>query len=122
DGEIELRIEGELLARGSHSFSLSCLTYWSNRSSRASHSRRRAVSQSSTSLNRSGASSYVRTRPRFFDFTSRLCSSTERCCTNDRSEEHTSELQSRSDFVCRLLLEQKRKSFLLWTSPTDSPG
>src|SRR2546421_3033926 len=27
----------------------------------------------------------------------------------DRSEEHTSELQSRSDFVCRLLLEKKKK-------------
>ena len=27
-----------------------------------------------------------------------------------RSEEHTSELQSRSDFVCRLLLEKKKKS------------
>src|SRR3989440_9007198 len=26
----------------------------------------------------------------------------------DRSEEHTSELQSRSDFVCRLLLEKKK--------------
>src|SRR3989440_1520113 len=26
-----------------------------------------------------------------------------------RSEEHTSELQSRSDLVCRLLLEKKRK-------------
>src|SRR2546428_13263874 len=29
---------------------------------------------------------------------------------NDRSEEHTSELQSRSDLVCRLLLEKKKKS------------
>src|SRR2546421_5189668 len=28
---------------------------------------------------------------------------------NDRSEEHTSELQSRSDLVCRLLLEKKKK-------------
>src|SRR2546421_5362065 len=28
----------------------------------------------------------------------------------DRSEEHTSELQSRSDLVCRLLLEKKKKS------------
>src|SRR2546428_6343288 len=28
----------------------------------------------------------------------------------DRSEEHTSELQSRSDLVCRLLLEKKNKS------------
>src|SRR2546428_3776544 len=27
-----------------------------------------------------------------------------------RSEEHTSELQSRSDLVCRLLLEKKRNS------------
>src|SRR2546421_6154740 len=28
--------------------------------------------------------------------------------TNLRSEEHTSELQSRSDLVCRLLLEKKK--------------
>ena len=27
----------------------------------------------------------------------------------NRSEEHTSELQSRSDLVCRLLLEKKKK-------------
>src|SRR2546421_7939480 len=31
-----------------------------------------------------------------------------------RSEEHTSELQSRSDLVCRLLLEKKKK----WTGDT----
>src|SRR2546428_3433283 len=30
--------------------------------------------------------------------------------TSVRSEEHTSELQSRSDLVCRLLLEKKKKS------------
>src|SRR5207249_11932830 len=29
--------------------------------------------------------------------------------TPDRSEEHTSELQSRFDLVCRLLLEKKKK-------------
>src|SRR2546430_4321255 len=29
-----------------------------------------------------------------------------------RSEEHTSELQSQSNLVCRLLLEKKKKSFL----------
>src|SRR3989440_3756284 len=29
-----------------------------------------------------------------------------------RSEEHTSELQSRSDLVCRLLLEKKKKVFI----------
>src|SRR6185312_17282522 len=32
------------------------------------------------------------------------------CCSPcGRSEEHTSELQSRSDLVCRLLLEKKKK-------------
>src|SRR3989440_2701121 len=30
--------------------------------------------------------------------------------TDKRSEEHTSELQSRSDLVCRLLLEKKKKA------------
>src|SRR2546421_11315066 len=32
-----------------------------------------------------------------------------RCESAPRSEEHTSELQSRSDLVCRLLLEKKKK-------------
>src|SRR5256886_8387440 len=31
------------------------------------------------------------------------------CCTCARSEEHTSELQSQSNLVCRLLLEKKKK-------------
>src|SRR3989475_7077074 len=30
-------------------------------------------------------------------------------CTTPRSEEHTSELQSQSNLVCRLLLEKKKK-------------
>src|SRR5437588_9588084 len=30
--------------------------------------------------------------------------------TRERSEEHTSELQSHSDLVCRLLLEKKKKN------------
>src|SRR5688572_32395923 len=30
-------------------------------------------------------------------------------CSRDRSEEHTSELQSQSNLVCRLLLEKKKK-------------
>src|SRR5216683_6154816 len=33
-----------------------------------------------------------------------------------RSEEHTSELQSRSELVCRLLLEKKKKKILLFLS------
>src|SRR2546427_4629426 len=32
-----------------------------------------------------------------------------RCTTTARSEEHTSELQSQSNLVCRLLLEKKKK-------------
>src|SRR5476649_2194294 len=32
-----------------------------------------------------------------------------RACRRGRSEEHTSELQSHSDLVCRLLLEKKRR-------------
>src|SRR5206468_12551240 len=32
----------------------------------------------------------------------------------DRSEEHTSELQSRSDLVCRLLLEKKKSIKCTW--------
>src|SRR2546421_12287245 len=34
-----------------------------------------------------------------------------------RSEEHTSELQSRSDLVCRLLLEKKKHSQAISTHP-----
>src|SRR5215510_15701126 len=39
------------------------------------------------------------------DGASALC----RCGRNRRSEEHTSELQSRGHLVCRLLLEKKKK-------------
>src|SRR2546422_7065838 len=39
--------------------------------------------------------------------------------TFDRSEEHTSELQSRLHLVCRLLLEKKNIFNSLWTQPTD---
>src|SRR5438132_7131256 len=34
-------------------------------------------------------------------------------CPRRRSEEHTSELQSHSDLVCRLLLEKKKESAAL---------
>src|SRR2546422_6337249 len=35
---------------------------------------------------------------------------------SDRSEEHTSELQSRLHLVCRLLLEKKKKETAAWTA------
>src|SRR5260221_849788 len=39
----------------------------------------------------------------------RTCAHSRRPGTGCRSEEHTSELQSHSDLVCRLLLEKKKK-------------
>src|SRR6476620_12693578 len=40
----------------------------------------------------------------------RSASSPRSCPTRARSEEHTSELQSRQYLVCRLLLEKKKKT------------
>src|SRR5690349_23280541 len=42
--------------------------------------------------------------------TQRDLSATNAMCCRVRSEEHTSELQSRRDLVCRLLLEKKKKN------------
>src|SRR2546430_16639152 len=41
--------------------------------------------------------------------TTRVGSTEERSLSRARSEEHTSELQSQSNLVCRLLLEKKKK-------------
>src|SRR2546430_11836981 len=41
--------------------------------------------------------------------------STSRTAPRSRSEEHTSELQSQSNLVCRLLLEKKKKTQILYT-------
>src|SRR5690606_41515602 len=38
-----------------------------------------------------------------------------RSCFSSRSEEHTSELQSRENLVCRLLLEKKKKQKLTYS-------
>src|SRR5690349_22847961 len=37
----------------------------------------------------------------------------DRARRDDRSEEHTSELQSRRDLVCRLLLEKKKNAYTI---------
>src|SRR3989440_2119595 len=44
---------------------------------------------------------------------SSACDWSSDVCSSDRSEEHTSELQSRSDLVCRLLLEKKKNTSAL---------
>src|SRR5438034_4544240 len=41
---------------------------------------------------------------------------------HDRSEEHTSELQSHSDLVCRLLLEKKNQTELLQQQQNHATG
>src|SRR3712207_8577085 len=38
-----------------------------------------------------------------------------------RSEEHTSELQSRQYLVCRLLLEKKKHRYICRAAPTEQP-
>src|SRR2546421_5469420 len=57
--------------------------------------------------------SRARSSPRRPDCSSSIptarCDSTMVRHGRSRSEEHTSELQSRSDLVCRLLLEKKKK-------------
>src|SRR5690554_7582923 len=50
----------------------------------------------------------VRSLPRSFIFLSWLASMLSRS-SSSRSEEHTSELQSRPHLVCRLLLEKKNR-------------
>src|SRR2546430_11887507 len=71
-----------------------------------------------TTLFRSGSRMRIRTleilrlsgRHRDLGFTHYLSIRFEVCLRKDRSEEHTSELQSQSNLVCRLLLEKKKKT------------
>src|SRR5207302_3012835 len=44
-------------------------------------------------------------RPRHWPKEGKRCCRQSSCCRGARSEEHTSELQSRENIVCRLLLE-----------------
>src|SRR2546421_6643930 len=55
------------------------------------------------------------------EFTFFLYNTSEDNLSTLRSEEHTSELQSRSDLVCRLLLEKKKKASHTPVSGTPSP-
>src|SRR2546422_7112208 len=53
----------------------------------------------------------------------RACDCRSRCAARrrrGRSEEHTSELQSRLHLVCRLLLEKKKKNLELYHSSTGA--
>src|SRR2546422_4942265 len=62
-------------------------------------------------------------RPRAPEEMSRIASGSEqyrilRSSTSSRSEEHTSELQSRLHLVCRLLLEKKKNDLKIVSSGT----
>src|SRR5438874_8018937 len=70
---------------------------------------KRLPSTPESSLASTSVSTGARSRPR--------CSP-----RSSRSEEHTSELQSRRDLVCRLLLAKKNKSRLPPSSPPPPPS
>src|SRR2546427_9328171 len=52
---------------------------------------------------------FCATLPRWSRYSLATCRSTDANPGRPRSEEHTSELQSQSNLVCRLLLEKKKK-------------
>src|SRR2546428_6223132 len=68
--------------------------------------------ESATDRRPSRATSQLKTRP-----AATRCGS---AATDTRSEEHMSELQSRSDLVCRLLLEKKKIKQQRTASPRES--
>src|SRR3989475_9415407 len=58
---------------------------------------------------RNGKTRDISTRGVYFTIDQDLAAGAELDITLTRSEEHTSELQSQSNLVCRLLLEKKKK-------------
>src|SRR3712207_8996303 len=72
---------------------------WPSGSCRATSTVRRTCGSSRTTSTTSGRLARERQGRRLRD----------RAVRGGRSEEHTSELQSHSDLVCRLLLEKKKK-------------
>src|SRR3712207_7364052 len=70
--------------------------------SRVARERSAATSSARPASSRAGSASTGRLRT----------DSSQRSCCSNRSEEHTSELQSRQYLVCRLLLEKKKKNLI----------
>src|SRR2546427_7764770 len=81
----------------------------------SSNSRRTRVKAPASSLSESPSSSAVRSRIHSLSLRTIAASRSPASATSRmasalvRSEEHTSELQSQSNLVCRLLLEKKKK-------------
>src|SRR2546422_7010457 len=66
----------------------------------------RSAPETATLIRESGVPTV--TKPFDFAALERVVREVERLCDRGRSEEHTSELQSRLHLVCRLLLEKKK--------------
>src|SRR2546421_3078833 len=75
-----------------------------------------------TTLFRSPAGRSLDPRPRAASSCGRDEHHEEPLVVAPRSEEHTSELQSRSDLVCRLLLENKKSTALASVSFLNASG
>src|SRR5438874_13666214 len=69
----------------------------------------RSRGRAETRRGRSRSASRWHARPRGGALRAGIPGTRSGCRTPRRSEEHTSELQSRRDLVCRLLLEKKKK-------------
>src|SRR5207249_8767393 len=72
----------------------------------------RAMSRAICARSSSGPLNFFSSRRRSQNLTS-IRFGGEKSCASKRSEEHTSELQSRFDLVCRLLLEKKKANLSL---------
>src|SRR5207247_5153103 len=79
---------------------------------RSSPSRRESMSRPDVRGSATAQPDFLRPESRRWSRTQafpRICRP-EKDSSHSRSEEHTSELQSRVDLVCRLLLEEKKRS------------
>src|SRR5438034_5686683 len=100
-------------ARARHAFTESAIAAESVPAARRARARgSRLSSYTRTASETKAGLKFTMTMPPFAGTSRRIESGTSRewCASaRARSEEHTSELQSHSDLVCRLLLEKKKK-------------
>src|SRR2546427_3403157 len=73
-----------------------------------------------TTLFRSPVVNALATRPQAGRAATSLARAESGYAAMDRSEEHTSELQSQSNLVCRLLLEKKKKTNIRLGDPPEA--
>src|SRR2546430_11864039 len=74
----------------------------------------------SPSTGRAGSKLKIPTMPHMMRAQACRVGTRPRTLTHPRSEEHTSELQSQSNLVCRLLLEKKKNKHIYTTTRISS--